>query len=499
MTATGERAQVGQPRNPKVREWLSGVRPLLLIDNEWVPARSGLTFDTISPASEQVLATVAAGDAADVDAATVAARRAFEEGPWSRMGPGDRARLLRRFAGLMEEHADELAELESLDNGMTVGTAQIFLALAIETIYYFAGAASLVTGDTMPSDPAFFNYSIREPLGVCGAITPWNGPIIMAAFKVGPALAAGNTLILKPAEQTPLTAIRLGELAIEAGFPAGVFNIITGFGETAGAAITAHPGIDKVAFTGSTEVGKLILAGSAGNLKRVTLELGGKSPNIVFPDANLDLALPSSLIGFSIVSGQVCVCGTRLFVQRDFKDEFVEKLTQFTATLKVGDPLDPETTMGPLASKEQYDRVRGYLELGKQEGAVTRIGGSMLDGPGYFVQPTIFDHVKNSMRIAQEEIFGPVLSVIPFADEYDAVLQGNDTTYGLAAAVWTSDLNRAHTVARKIKAGTVWVNNYMTTDPTMPFGGYKQSGIGRECGPNWFEHYTEEKGVYIKL
>ena len=499
MTATEERTQLGQPRNPKVREWLAGVRPHLLIDNEWVPARSGHTFETINPASEQVLATVAAGEAADIDAAVAAARRAFEEGPWSRMGPADRARLLRRFAGLMEEHADELAELESLDNGMTLSTARIFLALSIETLYYFAGAASLVTGDTMPSDPTFFNYSIREPLGVCGAITPWNGPIIMAAFKIGPALAAGNTLILKPAEQTPLTAMRLGELALEAGFPPGVFNVVTGFGETAGAAITAHPGIDKVAFTGSTEVGKLILAGSTGNLKRVTLELGGKSPNIVFPDANVDLALPASLFGFSIVSGQVCVCGTRLFVQRDFKDEFVDQLTQFTATLKLGDPLDPETTMGPLASKEQYDRVRGYLDLGKQEGATTRIGGSALDGPGYFVQPTIFDDVRNSMRIAQEEIFGPVLSVIPFSDENDAVLQSNDTTYGLAAAVWTSDLTRAHTVARKIKAGTVWVNNYMTTDPTMPFGGYKQSGVGRECGPNWFEHYTEEKAVYIKL
>jgi acyl-CoA reductase-like NAD-dependent aldehyde dehydrogenase len=498
MTATEQRTQ-GEPRNLRVREWLAGVRPHLLIDNEWVPAKSGRTFDTINPASERVLATVAAGDAADVDAAVVAARRAFEEGPWSRMGPAERSRLLRRFADLMEENADELAELESLDNGMTLGTAHVFLALSIETIHYFAGAANLVTGDTMPSDPTFFNYSIREPLGVCGAITPWNGPIVMAAFKIGPALAAGNTLILKPAEQTPLTALRLGELAMEAGFPPGVLNIVTGFGETAGAAITTHPDIDKVAFTGSTEVGKLILAASTGNLKRVTLELGGKSPNIVFPDANLDLALPSSLIGFSIVSGQVCVCGTRLFVQRDFKDEFVEKLTHFTSTLQVGDPLDPQTTMGPLASKEQYDRVQGYLELGKQEGATTRIGGAVIDGPGYFVQPTIFDDVRNSMRIAQEEIFGPVLSVIPFKDEDDAVLQGNDTTYGLAAAVWTSDLNRAHAVARKIRAGTVWVNNYMTTQPTMPFGGYKQSGIGRECGPNWFEHYTEEKAVYIKF
>jgi acyl-CoA reductase-like NAD-dependent aldehyde dehydrogenase len=499
MTATDERIKSGGARNPKVREWLASVQPRLLINNEWVPARSGKTFETINPASEQVLAVVAEGGQADVDEAVKAARRAVEEGPWSRMGPADRSRLLRRFAGLMEEHADELAELESLDNGMTLGTAHIFLSLSIETMYYFAGAASLVTGHTMASDPSFFNYSIREPIGVCGAITPWNGPIIMAAFKIGPALAAGNTLILKPAEQTPLTAMRLAELAVEAGFPEGVFNLITGYGETAGAAITGHSGIDKVAFTGSTEVGKQILAASTGNLKRVTLELGGKSPNIVFPDANMELALPSSMVGFSIVSGQVCVAGTRLFVQRDFKDEFVEQLTNFTATIKLGDPLDPATTMGPLASKEQFDRVTGYLKTGKQEGATALIGGDALDGAGYFVKPTIFDGVDNSMRIAREEIFGPVLSVIPFTDEYDAVLQGNDTSYGLAAAVWTSDLTRAHTVARKLKAGTVWVNNYLTTDPTMPFGGYKQSGVGRECGPNWYEHYTEEKAVYVKL
>jgi acyl-CoA reductase-like NAD-dependent aldehyde dehydrogenase len=499
MTITEGRTQAAEARNSKVRQWLSSVQPRLLINNEWVPAKSGRTFRTVNPATERVLGVVAEGDKADVDEAVQVARRAFEEGPWARMGPADRSRLLRRFAGLMEEHADELAELESLDNGMTLGTARIFLSLSIETIYYFAGAASLVTGDTMPSDQTFFNYSLREPLGVCGAITPWNGPIIMAAFKIGPALAAGNTLILKPAEQTPLTAMRLGELALEAGFPDGVFNIITGFGETAGAAITAHPGIDKVAFTGSTEVGKQILMASTGNLKRVTLELGGKSPNIVFPDANMELALPSSMAGFSIVSGQVCVAGTRLFVQQDFKDEFVEQLANYAAGIKIGDPLDPETTMGPLASKEQFDRVRGYLNLGKEEGATPRIGGDVAGGTGYFVTPTIFDGVDNSMRIAREEIFGPVVSVIPFSDEHDAVLQGNDSTYGLAAAVWTADLTRAHTVARKLKAGTVWVNNYMTTDPTMPFGGYKQSGLGRECGPHWYEHYTEEKAVYVKF
>lgn len=487
-----------QARTPKVRDWLESQTPRLLIGGKWVPALSGKTFETINPATEQVLTLVAEADSADIDEAVKAARAAFE-GPWSRTSPHERGAFLRRLAGLMEAHADELAELETLDNGMTIGTAQAFVAGAIQDVYHFAGAAAHVSGHTQPSAPGMFNYTLREPIGVCGGITPWNGPLQMAVWKMAPAIAAGNTVILKPAEQTPLSALRLGELVMEAGIPDGVVNIVTGFGVGAGSAIAEHPGIDKVAFTGSTEVGKTILRASTGNLKRVSLELGGKSPNIVFPDADVEKAIPASLTAFSLLTGQVCVAGTRLYVQQDFKDEFVEQLSTFAAGIKVGDPFDPATTMGPLASREQYDRVKGYLTVGKDEGAVARTGGNTVGDSGYYVEPTIFDGVTQDMRIAREEIFGPVLSVIPFSDENDAVFRGNDTNYGLGAAVWTRDISRAHTVARQLKAGMVWVNTYLATDPTMPFGGYKESGTGREMGPNWYHAYTEEKAVFISL
>jgi len=486
-------------RNPKVRAWLESLSPRLLIDNEWVPALSAETFASIDPASEGTLAIVASGQAEDVDAAVRAARRAVEEGPWSRFSPAQRAALLRRFADLLEEAIEELAELESLDNGMVLRVARIHVRRAVDEIHYYAGAASLISGDTVASDPTLFKYTLREPYGVCGGIIPWNAPIISAINKIAPALAAGNTIVLKPAEQTPLTALRLGELVLEAGFPAGVVNVITGYGETAGAALVDHRDVDKIGFTGSTAVGKRILTASAGNLKRVTLELGGKSPNIVFPDADLEQAIPATMRGFTSLTGQVCVAGTRVFVQQDFKDEFVDGLARHSEGIKLGDPLDEDTTMGPLVSKDQYDRVRGYVETGVAEGATARTGGTVREGTGYFVEPTVFDDVRNSMRIAREEIFGPVVSVIPFTDEYDAVLQGNDTDYGLAAAIWTSDLTRAHTVARKIKAGTVWINTILQTDVSMPLGGYKQSGLGREGGPNWYEHYTQEKAVYLKL
>jgi acyl-CoA reductase-like NAD-dependent aldehyde dehydrogenase len=487
-----------QARNPKVREWLEGHQPGLFINNKFVPAKSGKTFEAINPATEEILALAAEGDKADVDDAVRAARAAFEDGPWSRMGAPERARLLRRFADLILENTDELAELEALNNGTPISTAKALMPLAAESLHFFAGSAITISGHTMPTPPSSFNYTLRDPIGVCGSIIPWNAPVVAAAWKIGPALAAGNTLILKPAEQTPLTAMMLAELALQAGIPAGVFNVITGYGPGAGSSIAEHPGIDKVSFTGSGEVGKTILRASTGNLKRVTLELGGKSPNIVFPDADLERALRGSVAAFSFVSGQVCSAGTRLFVQRDFRDEFVEQLTTYTAGIKVGDPLDPETTMGPLASKEQFDRVKQYLDVGRDEGATVRTGGAMMDGRGYFVQPTIFDDVENSMRIAREEIFGPVVSVIPFTDEYDAVLQGNDSTYGLAAAVWTRDVNRAHTVARTLKAGTVWINTYFELDPSMPFGGYKESGLGRELGLDWYHHYTEEKSVFLR-
>jgi acyl-CoA reductase-like NAD-dependent aldehyde dehydrogenase len=461
---------------------------------------SGKTFETVNPANERVLASIAEGEAEDVDAAVAAAREAFEEGPWSRFGPAERSRALRTLAELFEAHGDELAELEAVDIGMPIGVAQAFLQTSIEYLHYFAGAANSVFGETVPSSPDWFNYTLRAPLGVCGAITPWNGSLMMAAMKMGSALATGNTFVWKPPEQTPLTPLRIGELAMDAGIPDGVVNIVTGFGPTAGAALSAHSDVDKVTFTGSTEVGRLILRASAGsNLKRVTLELGGKSPNIVFQDADVDVAVQASLAGFTVSTGQVCVAGTRLFVEQDFKDEFVEQLANYSQHLKVGDPLDPATAMGPLVSQEQYERVARYLEVGKSEGATARVGGSMADGSGYFVSPTIFDGVNNNMTIAREEIFGPVVSVIPFSDENDAVLQGNDTNYGLAAAVWTRDVSRAYRVARKIRAGSVWVNNYFRVEPNMPFGGYKESGIGREGGPNWYEHYTEQKAVFVKL
>ena len=490
---------VARARDPRVRAWLEGVRPRLLIGAEWVPALSGETFETVDPTSELPLAALAAAGPADVDAAVRAARHAFEEGPWSRTGPAERAALLRAYAGALEDRVEELAELETLDSGIPISAAKGLIGGAVEALHHYAGAASLVAGETVASNPASFLFTLREPLGVCAAIIPWNAPIDTAIKKIAPALAVGNTMVLKPAEQTSLTAIRLGELALEVGFPPGVLNVVTGLGASAGAALVEHPDVDKIGFTGSTETGKRILAASVPTLKRVGLELGGKSPNIVFPDADMEQALPATMRGYAALSGQVCCAGTRVFVQRDVKDEFVDRLVTFTESIRLGDPLDPTTTMGPVVSRQQYDRVCSYLDVGVGEGATARTGGAPTTSPGFFVPPTVFDDVDNAMRIAQEEIFGPVVSVIPFADEHDAVLQGNDTTYGLAAAVWTSDVTRAHTVARRLKAGTVWINTILRTSVTMPFGGYKQSGIGREGGPSWYEDYTQEKAVYLQL
>jgi acyl-CoA reductase-like NAD-dependent aldehyde dehydrogenase len=480
-------------------DFLRGAPKQLLIGGKWTAAKSGKTFESINPANEEVLAVVAEGDEADIDEAVKAARKAFDEGKWPSMGPHQRTRLLLKIADLIEQHADELTTLETLDNGVPLMVTQGMVTGAVETFRYYAGWPTKVYGETNPSDPSMFNYTLREPVGVCGQIIPWNGPLAMAAWKIAPALACGNTVILKPAEQTPLTALRLGELLLEAGVPEGVVNIVTGFGETAGAAISAHPDIDKVAFTGSTEVGKLILQASAGNLKRVSLELGGKSPNVIFADADLQKALPASMAAFCAMSGQVCAAGTRIFVEQGFHDEFVDQLAKVTASIKPGDPLAPGTFMGPLVSKDQFDRVKSYLEVGKKEGAKVAIGGDTGSGKGYFVNPTIFTGVKNNMRIAREEIFGPVAAVIPFKDENDAVLQGNDTTYGLAAAVWTRDISRAHKVARALKAGTVWVNTYLELDVGSPFGGYKQSGIGRELGKHSIDLYTQVKSVFVRL
>src|SRR5271167_113930 len=472
----------------------------LLIGGKWVPAKSGKTFETINPANEEVLALAAEGDKADVDEAVKVARKAYEDGKWSKINPHQRARYLLTIADLIEKHADELATLETLNNGMAISLARGMVSGAVDTFRYYAGWATKIYGETNPSDPSMFNYTLREPVGVCGQIIPWNGPIAMLAWKIGPALACGNVSILKPAEQTPLTALRIGELMMEADLPEGVVNIITGYGETAGAAIAAHPDIDKVAFTGSTEVGKLILQASAGNLKRVSLELGGKSPNVIFPDAPMEQAVALSATGVFRNQGQVCCAATRMFVQEGIYDEFAERISAKANEINLGQPLNPATTMGPLVSSEQHERVLGYLKLACEEGARAKAGGER--GPqakGYFVKPTIYTDVKNEMRIAREEIFGPVAVLIPFKDENDAVLQGNDTTYGLGAGVWTQDVGRAHKVARALKAGSVWVNCYGIIDPISPFGGYKESGFGRELGRHSIDLYTQIKSVYIKL
>jgi acyl-CoA reductase-like NAD-dependent aldehyde dehydrogenase len=486
--------------NADVRKFLQGSPKKLLIGGKWIAARSGKTFETINPANEEVLGLVAEGDKADVDEAVRAAREAFEAGKWPSMGPHQRARYLFKIAELVEANAEELAELITLDNGKPLAESIVEVDRTAETFRYYGGWSTKFYGETNPSEPGFFNYTLREPIGVCGQIIPWNGPLSTISWKVAPALAFGNTLVLKPAEQTPLPAIRLGELICEAEVPDGVVNIVTGFGPTAGAAIAAHPDIDKVAFTGSTEVGKLILRASAGNLKRVSLELGGKSPNIIFQDADLDQAVALSATGVFRNQGQVCCAATRMFVQERIHDEFAARIAAKADQIKLGQPLDPATTMGPLVSSEQHERVLGYLQLARDEGAQAKAGGERGSQPkGYFVKPTIYTGARNGMRIAREEIFGPVAVLIPFKDETDAVLQGNDTTYGLGAGVWTQDVSRAHKVARALKAGSVWVNCYGIIDPISPFGGYKESGFGRELGRHSIDLYTQIKSVYIKV
>jgi acyl-CoA reductase-like NAD-dependent aldehyde dehydrogenase len=489
---------------PTVKRFVDAPVRKMLIGGRWVESASGKTFDPVNPADGSVLAHVAEGDAEDVDRAVKAARKAFDGGPWTRTTPSERQKILLTIADLIEANARELAQLETLDNGKSLlETTNIDIPQAASTFRYYGGWVNKITGDTNPSDPNFFNFTLREPVGVCGQIIPWNFPLLMAAWKLGPALACGNTVVLKPAEQTPLTALRLGELLLEAGVPEGVVNIVPGFGPTAGGAIVRHKQIDKVAFTGSTEVGKEIHRQTADTLKRVSLELGGKSPNIVFADASIADAVKGALMGVFFNQGQVCCAGTRLFVEQSMHDEFADTLAKAAATMKQGPGLDPETQVGPLVSQEQLERVTGYLELGVKEGAKPLVGGERNTAKGlekgYFVKPTVFTGVRNDMRIAQEEIFGPVVSVIPFKDENDAVLQGNDTFYGLAAGVWTRDVGKAHRVARALRAGTVWVNCYNVFDVTSPFGGYKQSGYGRELGRQSLELYTQTKSVWLQL
>lgn len=498
-----ENVAVVQEKELLCTEWLKKPKKLL-IDGKWVDAESGKTFETVNPATGQVLTTVAEGGKADVDKAVKAARKAFEEGPWRKMAAAERARLIYRLADEIEKRADEFAQIETLDNGKPIKESRwVDVVQAVETFRYYAGWVTKLEGETTNVNPNFFTYTLREPIGVVGQIIPWNFPLLMAAWKLGPALACGNTLLLKPAEQTPLTAIKLGELCCEVGFPPGVVNIITGFGaNSAGEAISNHMDIDKVAFTGEDKTGREIVKASLGNLKRVSLELGGKAPNIVFADADIDAAVKGAIMGIFFNQGQVCCAGSRLFLDNKIHDEFMTKLQDRVSKMKQGPGIDETTQIGAQVSKEQVERIMGYIEAGQKEGAKLVCGGERPQGElakGYFVKPTIFDNVKNDMKIAQEEIFGPVLAVIPFNTMEEVAEQANKTSFGLSGAVWTTDIKKAHKFAAHIKAGTIWVNCYNMFDPQMPFGGYKMSGYGRELGKQSIELYSNTKSVWINL
>jgi aldehyde dehydrogenase (NAD+) len=473
----------------------------LLINNRWIASESGKTFATINPSTGEEICQVAEADAADVNKAVHAARAAFEHGPWRKMPASERGRLMNRLADLIEKHADDLARLESLDNGKPVGVAKaVDVAATVACYRYFAGWADKVQGKTIPIDGNYFCYTRHEPVGVVGQIIPWNFPMLMQAWKLAPALATGNTVVMKPAEQTPLSALRIGELIVEAGFPEGVVNLLPGFGPTAGAAIASHMDVDKVAFTGSTEVGHLIMEAAAkSNLKRVSLELGGKSPNIVFADVDLDEAVEGAHFGLFFNHGQCCCAGSRVFVEEKIYEQFVEKSGARARKRTVGDPFDPQTEQGPQVDQAQFDKVMGYIDSGRREGANLVCGGERVGDRGYFIQPTVFSDVQDDMKIAKEEIFGPVMSIIPFKSLDEVVARANRTDYGLAAAVWTRDIQKAHAVANSVRAGTVWVNCYNILDTRAPFGGFKQSGIGRELGEYGLQQYTEVKTVIVKL
>jgi len=488
----------------KVQEFISAPRKMY-VGGQWTEAASGRTFETPNPATGETLARVAEGDAEDIDRAVRAARRAFEEGPWGRMTPSERGRIIWRIGDLILEHVDEFAQLESLDNGKPLAVARAAdVPLAADLFHYMAGWATKLEGNTIdisvPYMPGagFHSYTLREPVGVVGQIIPWNFPLLMAAWKLGPALATGNTVVLKPAEQTPLSALLLAQLIAEAGVPEGVVNVVPGFGETAGAALAAHHDVDKVAFTGSTEVGKLILKAAAGNLKKLTLELGGKSPNIVFDDAASD-AVKGAADAIFFNHGQCCVAGSRLFVQQHRFEEVVEGVAEIAKSIKIGPGIEPETQMGPLVSDEQLRRVTGYLESGKADGATALTGGGRYGERGYFVEPTVLTNTRPDMKVVREEIFGPVLVAEPFSDLDEIAAVANDTEYGLGAGIWTSDISKAHTLAKKLRAGTVWINCYNVFDAALPFGGYKQSGWGREMGHEVLNNYTEVKAVTTKL
>ena len=493
-------AAVAAPPKPKFAPPKVATQKMF-IDGKWVESVSGKTFETLNPSTGEVICEVAEGDKADVDLAVKAARKAFESGPWSKLAPAGRGVLLNKLADAMESHLDELAALESLDNGKPISDARnADLPLSIACFRYYAGWADKNYGQTIPFSPDYFCYTRHEPIGVVGQIIPWNFPLLMQSWKWGPALACGNTVVLKPAEQTPLTALRLAKLAQEVGFPDGVINVVPGYGPTAGAALSGHMDVDKIAFTGETGTGKIVMTAAAqSNLKRVSLELGGKSPNVVFADADLDAAVEGAYFGLFFNQGQCCTAGSRLFVQESIYEEFVAKMVAKAKSRRVGDPFDTSTEQGPQVSQEQFDRVMGYIDAGQKGGAKMLFGGQRVGDRGYFIQPTIFTDVKDDMKIAKEEIFGPVMSILKFKDVDEVIARGNATFYGLAAAVWTKDISKAIKLSNALRAGTVWVNCYDVFDASAPFGGFKMSGIGRELGSYALQLYTEVKTVTVKV
>jgi aldehyde dehydrogenase (NAD+) len=496
MTTTSPAVDSAMPR------FLDGRPKQLFIDGDWIPAASGKTFQTENPSTGEVLAELAEGEAADVDRAVAAARRAFDDGPWSRFTPMQRQRVMIKLADLIDENIAEFGLLDSMEMGAPVGLGD-FGSPPSDTMRYYAGWPTKLHGETVGNSisESMFTYTLKQPVGVVAAIVPWNGPLISAMWKMGPALAAGCTMILKPAEEAGLSPLLLGELAMQAGFPPGVFNVVTGFGETAGAALSAHPDVDKIGFTGSTVTGQAIMRAAVGNLKKLTLELGGKSPDIIFADADLDAAVVGAGMGVFGNTGQMCIAGSRIYVERPIYQEFIDRLAEFAGSLRVGHSLDPQTQIGPVVSRGQLERVTGYLEIGRQEGATAVAGGARLTegdlAKGFFVPPTVFVDAHDDMRITTEEIFGPVAAVMPFDTLEEVVVRANRTQFGLGGGVWTRDIGKAHKVAKAVRAGTIWVNTYGVVDPAIPFGGMKMSGWGKDLGMQSVEDYLTVKAVWI--